>query len=269
MSRRAWTDDEVAFLQEEAASSTLAELSAELGRPVKMVRWKTQQLGLSVLDGRAYGGSGRTVSVWTEERLAYLREHSTSLPVAQIATHLGVSEISVRHALYFYRIPGRGQGVPRSTESLQVVREKARVRRETRYPPEGPWACLRCTVSKPLNEFNSTGARPSHVCLVCEREARLTKAYALSQEQFDAMLAAQGGVCAICSNPETRMVRGRPMPLSLDHDHACCPGRVTCGRCIRGLLCWECNNVLGKIEKLDPGGAAFVGYLDTYLARGR
>jgi hypothetical protein len=33
----------------------------------------------------------------------------------------------------------------------------------------------------------------------------------------------------------------------VDHDHACCPGPYTCGRCVRGVLCGRCNTVLGKV----------------------
>ena len=52
----------------------------------------------------------------------------------------------------------------------------------------------------------------------------------LSVEDYDAMLAAQGGVCAICGNPpKTRR-------LDVDHDHK--TGKV------RGLLCHRCNRAL-------------------------
>lgn len=50
----------------------------------------------------------------------------------------------------------------------------------------------------------------------------------------------QDGQCLldICSNEAIRV----------DHDHKCCPGRKSCGRCIRGLLCDSCNLDLGIIE---------------------
>jgi hypothetical protein len=54
----------------------------------------------------------------------------------------------------------------------------------------------------------------------------------------DALLAAQGGVCAICETSDP----GKH-GWNLDHDHRCCPqpsGR-SCGHCDRGVLCVGCN----------------------------
>jgi hypothetical protein len=31
----------------------------------------------------------------------------------------------------------------------------------------------------------------------------------------------------------------------VDHDHTCCPGKKSCGKCIRGFLCRACNSFIG------------------------
>jgi hypothetical protein len=49
----------------------------------------------------------------------------------------------------------------------------------------------------------------------------------------------QGGRCA---NPGCLADLG-PY-FEVDHDHRCCSGEKTCGRCLRGLLCRTCNNTL-------------------------
>ncbi|WP_432158660.1 endonuclease domain-containing protein [Streptomyces sp. bgisy153] len=68
-------------------------------------------------------------------------------------------------------------------------------------------------------------------------------AYKVSPDGYAALLAAQGGGCALCARPPGRRA------LAVDHDHACCPRKgsrgTTCGRCVRGLLCATCNVGVG------------------------
>lgn len=75
------------------------------------------------------------------------------------------------------------------------------------------------------------------------RRYNLFRYYKMSVEQYDEMLVSQGGVCALCGRPPTSSRR-----LAVDHDHACCPGKETCGGCVRGLLCGNCNKCLGVLE---------------------
>lgn len=70
--------------------------------------------------------------------------------------------------------------------------------------------------------------------------ASLKYSYCITPEEYEQMLTAQGGGCAICGR------RPKNRRLSVDHDHSCCPGTRSCGKCIRGLLCVQCNHkVLG------------------------
>jgi ferric-dicitrate binding protein FerR (iron transport regulator) len=61
----------------------------------------------------------------------------------------------------------------------------------------------------------------------------------LTVAAYNEMLAAQGGVCAICKQPETHQ-RDKLYTLSVDHCHA--TGRV------RGLLCNLCNRAIGLLR---------------------
>jgi hypothetical protein len=91
--------------------------------------------------------------------------------------------------------------------------------------------------------------------------------YKMTRDQYVALLAAQGGACAICGQPETARKNKR---LSVDHDHRCCPTSRTCGACVRGLLCHHCNATLGHIEKMGEGidwTAAAARYLDRWPRR--
>lgn len=87
------------------------------------------------------------------------------------------------------------------------------------------------------------------------------KRLGMTEAGYLAMLAAQGYACAMCQR-----VFGDGERAFADHDHACCPvedadrSAKTCGRCIRGLLCFRCNTALGYIE-------LYRDRADDYLAR--
>lgn len=76
------------------------------------------------------------------------------------------------------------------------------------------------------------------------RNGHLQRGFSITLEQYEEMYERQGGVCAICRKPE---IPGRS--LAVDHDRKCCPGDKSCGKCIRGLLCFRHNTGLGKIEE--------------------
>ena len=80
-----------------------------------------------------------------------------------------------------------------------------------------------------------------------QRNRQLKCSFNITLAEYNAMLEAQGGVCAICGQS---CKSGRN--LAVDHDHACCPGKKSCGGCIRGLLCRDCNVTLGRVSD-DPG----------------
>lgn len=82
------------------------------------------------------------------------------------------------------------------------------------------------------------------------RDTYLKRMYGLSQDEYDAILEAQGGVCFICG-PVTKR-SGKSKRLAVDHDHSCCPGPRSCGKCVRGLLCSDCNQTLGRFRD-NPG----------------
>lgn len=90
--------------------------------------------------------------------------------------------------------------------------------------------------------------------------------YGITQEQFEAIFEAQGRRCKICSRtePEGKGASG----WHLDHDHACCPARKrSCGKCIRGILCSNCNVGIGNLMDDPAIVRAALDYLVAYQAR--
>jgi hypothetical protein len=69
------------------------------------------------------------------------------------------------------------------------------------------------------------------------RKYRLKAEYGITPEQYDAMLRAQGGRCAICLGREPGNWHNK---LVIDHDHK--TGRV------RELLCHNCNMFIGHAD---------------------
>lgn len=103
-------------------------------------------------------------------------------------------------------------------------------------------ACLTCGEA-----FLPTASHQRYCAEACQgwqytpefRRKRTLGKYGLTPDQYDRMLAAQGGGCAVCSRSDE--------VLAVDHDHACCPGQASCGACVRGLLCRACNQALGNL----------------------
>lgn len=84
-------------------------------------------------------------------------------------------------------------------------------------------------------------------CKECSSILKTTRTinnYGITVDQFHELLEKQNYSCRICGlKDSTYRVR-----LSIDHDHSCCPGRKSCGKCIRGLLCHPCNMALGSAK---------------------
>lgn len=90
------------------------------------------------------------------------------------------------------------------------------------------------------------------------RQATLRRRYKMTEEEFSALAEAQNGRCAICRTESP----GSLGVWSIDHDHSCCPGKITCGKCVRGLLCTGCNTALGRLQDNIEILRAAVAYLE-------
>jgi hypothetical protein len=80
---------------------------------------------------------------------------------------------------------------------------------------------------------------------------RILRLYNITQADYDAMIVRQGSRCAVPSC-RTDTPGGHGENWKIDHDHACCPGKGSCGRCVRGLTCNNCNLAMGFAAD-DPG----------------
>ena len=111
--------------------------------------------------------------------------------------------------------------------------------------------CPRCKTTQPIDEFpisrGRVDGRAGHCKACCRakydpekfRDYQLRRKYGISAVEFDALLAAQGGGCAICSVAVNQDANS----LAVDHCH-------TTG-VVRGILCGRCNKALGLFQD-DP-----------------
>lgn len=101
------------------------------------------------------------------------------------------------------------------------------------------------------------------------RDARLRAQYNISADEWDAILAHQGGMCPICERKVG--AKGKPLLWNTDHDHS--------DGLVRGILCTNCNRnlkefwtrrrVLNASRYLsEPPASAALGE-DRYGRKGR
>lgn len=138
-----------------------------------------------------------------------------------------------------------------------------------------PRRCYECLVPKawadfPAQQIRGRAARHGR-CRACKAlydaprydpEAQwlrqLWTQYRLRPGDYARLLKAQDGRCAVCR----RVVEGH---LHVDHNHGCCPGNKSCGKCVTGLLCKQCNMGLGLFGE----SSATLQRAADYVRRGK
>jgi hypothetical protein len=123
----------------------------------------------------------------------------------------------------------------------------------------GNKCCPSCRQWLPVDSFpvetrNADGLATN--CAVCKRDKIFRGRYGITAARYDELYAAQGGVCAICKGVNES---GRAM--AVDHDHSCCAGPTSCGLCVRGLLCSNCNMGIGLLREDVARFEAAIEYL--------
>ena len=111
-----------------------------------------------------------------------------------------------------------------------------------RRNPNGEKYCRKCEQWQPIQLFTKSKSNPDGLysyCSDCVRNTARKSKYNIDASQY---LAKTGYQCPICCRPIDEK------SSDVDHDHACCPGDNSCGECVRGMLCRQCNRGLGFFE---------------------
>lgn len=119
--------------------------------------------------------------------------------------------------------------------------------------------CGTCGFVKNRREFSRDVTKPDGLrstCRLCDRETKLRYRYGIGLAEYTLRLAEQGNVCDICRASSADMV--------VDHDHACCPGERSCGKCLRGIVCQDCNRAIGLLREDQDVFASAIMYLQRF-----
>ncbi len=124
----------------------------------------------------------------------------------------------------------------------EPLRPKIRTKPEGRYSP-----CLVPSCGRP-------GSRGDGLC---PNHYTTAQRYTLDAKMLARMLAEPCEMCGSTDRPQ------------IDHDHSCCSGMTSCGKCVRGTLCPVCSKLLARVERLiassKPGMDSFRYVVSAYL----
>lgn len=146
---------------------------------------------------------------------------------------------------WYWRKSGKHAGV-RLTPCKECSRERARVHHREKDSPE-----RRKRRSQAMQRWRTNNPDG-------EKDVRLRCTFNITLDQYNAQLVKQGDACAICGTLDPRGKGG----FHVDHDRRCCPGKRSCGLCVRGLLCTRCNVGIAMFNDNVAAIAAAIDYLD-------
>lgn len=167
--------------------------------------------------------------------------------------------------------------IPKLCKSCMLQRHRAKSRlnsaRRRGQTPKGPtYVCTACGV---VSETPATSGMPPKLCDACQKinslkskrklwTKKVLDRYSIDEARFLALAEAQGNVCAVCGTSDPG---GSVRRWHVDHDHSCCGPGVSCGKCIRGLLCSRCNTAIGLLDDNTARLEAALAYLTDPPAR--
>lgn len=205
------------------------------------------------------------------KQIVALRAEGLTYP--QIQERLGCSKSTISYHLTQLGL----QPVPRIRKVRVKSVRKPKPPKVIKVKPVTPTVltCSTCKATLPLDSFtknpkNQTSGR-NKICKKCTSQKVATyyknhpsrrqpnkrirtnySRHSISKEFYEEMLSKYTGNCWVCQVvPAT----------SIDHDHTCCAGSVSCGKCVRGLLCTRCNMAIGALGDDVDGLMRAVVYL--------
>jgi hypothetical protein len=168
--------------------------------------------------------------LWTQNEDAFIRDNVRLLSHADMASQLNRSVGAV---------------------NMRILKLKLAKPQKGGRAINGSKCCCTCGKCKPLTAFtisNATTDGKDAMCKPCNAIRRRKTYYGMTEEQYQLLLKAQDGMCAICGR--------KPEKLVVDHDHTT--------NAVRGLLCHQCNHGLGNLQDDTAVLARGIIYLEKH-----
>lgn len=109
----------------------------------------------------------------------------------------------------------------------------------------------------PENTYWWKNRRTCRECANVRSKLQGLRKYSMTPDHYMNLLELQDYRCAGCGFDFSEDQSGR----CIDHDHSCCDGNYSCGKCVRGILCNGCNVALGSVREQESTLLALVAYL--------
>lgn len=78
----------------------------------------------------------------------------------------------------------------------------------------------------------------------------------ITKDFYDDLMSKHNQKCWICKEADA---------TAIDHDHSCCSSiRSSCGKCVRGVLCSNCNTAIGLLKDNETKLESALKYLLLY-----